>query len=80
MEQVTIYGRSGCGFCTRAVELCEVKNIPCRYVDIVAEGISKADLGEKAGKTVTTVPQVFVGEQHIGGFDEFSHYMKQQKS
>ncbi|VTM53789.1 glutaredoxin 1 [Klebsiella pneumoniae] len=38
-----------------------------RYVDIHAEGISKADLEKTVGKPVETVPQIFVDQKHIGG-------------
>ncbi len=77
MDQVTIFGRSSCGFCVLAKDLCEIKEIPFRYIDIVEESISKADLGKTIGKPVETVPQIFVGQVHIGGFDQFSRYVEQ---
>lgn len=77
MDNVTIFGRSSCGFCVRAKELCEIKGIPFRYVDIIEENISKADLEKTIGKPVETVPQIFVGQKHIGGFDQFSRYVDQ---
>lgn len=76
MEQVTIFGRASCGFCTRARQLCEVKDLPYRYVDIEVEGISKDDLSRTTGKPVYTVPQIFVGQQHVGGFDHFLEYLE----
>ncbi|TGN38194.1 GrxA family glutaredoxin [Marinobacter confluentis] len=75
MEQVTIFGRSSCGFCTRARQLCEINDLHYRYVDIEAEGISKSDLSQTIGKPVYTVPQIFVGQEHVGGFDHFSAYL-----
>jgi glutaredoxin 1 len=75
MEQVTIFGRASCGFCSLARQLCETNDLPYRYVDIEAEGISKADLSETIGKPVHTVPQIFVGQAHIGGFDHFSEFL-----
>ncbi|SFM75103.1 GrxA family glutaredoxin [Marinobacter zhejiangensis] len=80
MEQVTIFGRMSCGFCVRAKQLCEVKNFPYRFVDMIAEGISKADLEKTVGKPVQTVPQIFVGEQHIGGCDDFFQYVRQAEA
>ncbi|MCL7944393.1 GrxA family glutaredoxin [Marinobacter sp. ATCH36] len=76
MEQVTIFGRASCGFCMRARQLCEINDFPYRYVDIVEEGISKEDLSKTIGKPVHTVPQIFVGQEHIGGFDHFSEYLE----
>ncbi len=44
MQRVTIFGREGCGFCVRAKQLCEIKDLDHRYIDIHKEGISKEDL------------------------------------
>ncbi len=78
MKRVTIFGRQGCGFCVRAKELCENKELNFRYIDIHEEGISKADLEKTVGKPVETVPQIFVGQDHVGGFTEFEQYVGQQ--
>jgi glutaredoxin 1 len=78
MKRVTIFGREGCGFCSRAKQLCEIKTLDYRYIDIHVEGISKADLEKTIGKPVETVPQIFVGQEHIGGFTEFERFVGQQ--
>lgn len=75
MERVTIFGKSSCGFCQRAKQLCEIKSFDYRYIDIIEEGISQADLEKTIGKKVETVPQIFIGQQHIGGFTEFDQYV-----
>jgi len=77
-----IFGRPGCPFCVRAVEVAEklkvdMDDFDFRYIDIHAEGISKADLEKTVGKPVQTVPQIFVDEQHVGGFTEFEAYAKE---
>lgn len=74
-----IFGRSGCPFCVRAKELAEKltqdrNDFSYRYVDIQAEGITKADLSKSVGKPVETVPQIFIDEKPIGGFTEFKAY------
>ncbi|GLQ29880.1 GrxA family glutaredoxin [Litoribrevibacter albus] len=78
MQRITIFGREGCGFCKRAKELCEMQGLNYVYVDIHQEGISKADLEKTVGKPVLTVPQVFHGKDHIGGFTELNAFVKQQ--
>jgi len=80
MERVTIFGRPACGFCTRAKELCEIKGMEYRFIDIIEENISKADLEKTIGKPVETVPQIFVGQEYIGGFDHFSKYVEQREA
>ncbi|GEK45993.1 GrxA family glutaredoxin [Halomonas pacifica] len=80
---VAIFGRPGCPFCVRAKELAErlseAKAIEgFRYIDIHEEGITKADMEKTIGKPVETVPQIFVGQTHIGGFTEFDQYVRDQ--
>lgn len=72
MERITIFGRKGCGFCVRAKELCEQQGLEHRYIDIHEEGITKADLEKTVGGPVETVPQIFIGQQHIGGYTELA--------
>ena len=80
---VVIFGRPGCPYCVRAKNLAEklqntVENFEYRYVDIIAEGISKADLSKSVGKPVETVPQIFIDEKPIGGCTDFEALMKTQ--
>lgn len=77
-----IFGRPGCAFCVRAKELAEKltesrEDFKFRYVDIHAEGISKEDLEKSVGKPVETVPQIFLDQNHIGGFTDFEAYAKE---
>jgi len=76
MQRITIFGREGCGFCKRAKELCEIKQLPFNYIDIHQKGISKADLEKTVGKPVETVPQVFHGKDHIGGYTELARFIE----
>ncbi|GED22428.1 GrxA family glutaredoxin [Halomonas halmophila] len=77
---IVIFGRPACPFCVRAEALAEqLQNAGAiegyRYVDIVEEGISKADMAKTIGKPVHTVPQIFADQTHIGGFTEFNQYV-----
>ncbi|WP_330983502.1 MULTISPECIES: GrxA family glutaredoxin [Enterobacterales] len=77
-----IFGRPGCPYCVRAKELAEKltagrDDFNFRYIDIHAEGISKADLEQTVGKPVETVPQIFVDQTHIGGFTDFEAWAKE---
>ena len=80
MEHVTIYGRMSCGFCVRAKHLCESRGIPHTWIDMVAEGLSKDDVADRIGRPVYTVPQILVGQQYIGGSDEFVQYVRAQEA
>jgi len=80
MEQVIIYGRSSCGFCVRAKSLCESRSMPYTWVDMIEHDMTKADIADKIGRPVHTVPQILVGDKYIGGFDEFSAYVREQEA
>lgn len=75
MSRFTVFGREGCGFCRRAKEILDIYGREYHYIDIHEEGISKADLEKTVGKPVETVPQVFYGRTHIGGFTELEQYL-----
>ena len=75
MDRFTVFGRPGCGYCIRAKQVLEVRGLPMRYIDIYAEGISKADLEKTVGKPVETVPQIFHGQKYIGGYTELEAYL-----
>ena len=79
MERFTVFGKEGCGFCTRAKQMLEDGGLPFRYIDIHKEGVSKEDLEKTIGKPVETVPQVFHGQKYIGGFTELSDYLQSEK-
>jgi glutaredoxin 1 len=78
---VEIFGRRGCPFCVLAKALAEKLERAGaieghRYVDMRAEGMTKADLAKTIGKPVTTVPQIFIDQTHVGGFSEFDQYVR----
>ncbi|VTR54745.1 glutaredoxin [Actinobacillus pleuropneumoniae] len=62
---VEIYGRMTCPYCTRAKALAEkmkgeLADFDFKFIDMIAEGISKEDLEPRVGKPVATVPQIFL--------------------
>lgn len=80
MEQVTIYGRTSCGFCVRARDLCEARNIPYTWIDMIQQGLTKQDIADRIGRPVHTVPQILVGSDYVGGCDEFYAYVRQHEA
>ncbi|QLB19621.1 GrxA family glutaredoxin [Mannheimia granulomatis] len=78
---VEIYGRYSCPYCTRAKALAEkmkaeLSDFDFKFVDMIAENISKEDLEPRVGKPVATVPQIFVDDAHIGGCTDFQAFVK----
>ncbi len=70
MKPVKMYTKTVCPYCVFAKKLLDSKNVP--YEEINLEGKTK-ELQELAQKTgMRTVPQIFVGDHFVGGFDELS--------
>ncbi len=79
MKRFTIFGREGCGYCRQAKAVMVSKDLEFRYVDIHEEGISQDDLAKTVGKPVRTVPQIFHGEEYVGGYQELMQYLEQEQ-
>ena len=70
MKAVKIYTKSYCPYCTRAKALLNEKKIPFVEVDIEGDADGAEKLFAQTG--FRTVPQIFIGEECIGGFDALS--------
>jgi len=68
MTEVTIYTTKVCPYCVRAKMLLEKKGASYKEIDASDENV-RADMIEKAGGK-RTVPQIFIGDKHVGGCDE----------
>tara|TARA_B110000495_G_C23036208_1_gene618924 strand:- start:3341 stop:3646 length:306 start_codon:yes stop_codon:yes gene_type:complete len=71
---VIVYSRDNCVFCDKAKSLLQVKEIA--YTEqIVGIDLSVAELFEKLGKEVRTIPQIVVDNILIGGYNELTEYI-----
>ncbi len=69
MQTVEIYTSPLCGFCHAAKRLLNQKGVGFSEVDVAANPARKPEMVKRAnGKR--TVPQIFIGETHVGGCDE----------
>ena len=64
-----IYGRLSCPFCVRACDFCEQLGVEFVYVDMANDPATQEDVFSRS-QGMKTVPQIFVGEKHIGGFTD----------
>ncbi len=69
MKNVEIYTSPLCGFCHAAKRLLTQKGVSFAEVDIWAEPDRKAEMITRASGG-RTVPQIFIGGEHVGGCDE----------
>ncbi|WP_444920421.1 glutaredoxin 3 [Microbulbifer sp. CnH-101-G] len=68
MQEVVIYTTRFCPFCIRAKLLLDNKGVEYREIAVDNDPELRAQMAEKAGRR--TVPQIWVGEYHVGGCDE----------
>lgn len=69
MPRVDIYTKFGCGFCFRAKRLLDEKGVDYTEHDITMGGPKREEMLQRA-PGARTVPQIFIGETHVGGSDE----------
>jgi len=69
MSQVTIYTKAYCPYCVRAKSVLDNKGVIYTEIRIDDQPELRPQMIERAGGR-TTVPQIFIGEQHIGGCDD----------
>ncbi|WP_299780054.1 glutaredoxin 3 [uncultured Roseobacter sp.] len=69
MQTVEIYTSPLCGFCHAAKRLLKQKGIDFAEVDVWANPDRKPEMIQRANGG-RTVPQIFVGETHVGGCDD----------
>ncbi|MDR3506746.1 MAG: glutaredoxin 3 [Caulobacteraceae bacterium] len=69
MAHVTIYTRSFCPYCSRAVNLLTSKGADFTEIDAGFDPAKRREMIEKANGRAT-YPQIFVDEKHIGGCDD----------
>ena len=79
MSPVTIYKTPTCPYCQRALALLHQKGVnDIQEIDISRdESLREEMLGRSGGRK--TVPQIFIGSTHVGGFDDLSALDKQGK-
>ncbi len=75
---VDIYTKFGCGFCVRAKRLLDEKGVDYTEHDITMGGPKREEMLERA-PTARTVPQIFIGDTHVGGSDELAALEREVK-
>jgi glutaredoxin 3 len=68
--EVTIYTSGWCGHCMRAKALLDRKGLTYREINVDGDRSHRQEMMHRSGRR--TVPQVFVGEQHIGGSEDLA--------
>ncbi len=69
MPPITIYTTPTCPYCHRALRLLQSKGVALNQIDVAHNDDLRREMRVKAGGR-TTVPQIWIGDRHIGGSDE----------
>ena len=69
MQKVVMYTTPICPYCVRAKRLLTQKQVKYEEIDVSRDPQLRAYMVQRAGGMMT-VPQIFIGETHVGGSDE----------
>jgi glutaredoxin 3 len=69
MKTIEIYTQAFCPYCARAVNLLTKKGISFKEIDAPGGSAAREEARSRSGGR-STVPQIFIGDQHIGGSDD----------
>jgi glutaredoxin 3 len=68
MKPVRIFTTPWCPYCVRAKKLLDKKGVAYEEIDVADDDEARIRLAEQTGRR--TVPQIFIGEHHVGGSDD----------
>jgi glutaredoxin 3 len=68
VPKVVMYATSWCPYCSRARELLEQKGAALEEIDVESMPAARMEMMSRSGRH--TVPQIFIGETHVGGCDD----------
>lgn len=69
MAKVTIYTRPLCGYCSRAVSLLRKRGADFEEINAGFDAGKRAEMVQRSNGG-RTFPQIFIGDEHIGGCDD----------
>jgi thioredoxin reductase (NADPH) len=70
MAAIVMYSKGWCPYCDRAKRLLAAKGQSWTEIDVEASEAARDEMIERSG--LRTVPQIFIGDRHVGGFDELA--------
>jgi glutaredoxin 3 len=71
VPKVKVYTKHFCPYCYRAIALLTRKGVAIDETDVTMGGDGRTEMVARSNGR-TTVPQIFIGDRHIGGFDDLA--------
>lgn len=75
MPRIEIYTKDWCGYCASAKALLNARGLSYRESDVTHDVEREIEMRHRSGRQ--SVPQIFVDDEHVGGFDDLRAYVKQ---
>lgn len=69
-NKVVMYTTGLCGFCRAAKKLLDKKGVEYEDIAVDFDAAKRQEMMDRSGRR--TVPQIFIGDHHVGGFDDLS--------
>ncbi len=69
-RSVVMYTTGLCGYCRAARNLLDRKGVEYETIAVDVDSEKREEMMQRSGRR--TVPQIFIGEHHVGGFDDLS--------
>lgn len=68
--EITVYYSPFCPYCTWAKQLLDGKGVEYSMINVSDDAMIRQEMEDRSGRN--TVPQIFIGDLHVGGFDDLS--------
>ena len=73
--EIQIYTANFCGYCTLTKKLLTKKNVSFTETNLTVEPDKRSEMVERSNGR-SSVPQIFISNMHVGGYDEISQLEK----
>lgn len=73
MSNITVYHKDYCPYCRAARKLLKAKGLKFKEIEVTNNAVEFSNMVRRSKRR--TVPQIFVGDTHIGGFDDLQRSM-----
>ena len=70
MPEIRMYTSASCAFCVAAKNLLKARGADWTEIRVDLDPAARQEMMDRARRT--TVPQIFIGERHVGGFDDLA--------
>lgn len=78
MNQVTVYSKGYCPYCKAAKKLLKTIDVPFKEIDVQRDQKQLKTMMQRSKRH--TVPQIFFGERHIGGYTDLLDYLRDARN